>query len=269
VGRDHEVEAADVAINVETEVGLGNRRVDGGLGQRHAETESALLDDLGGVLLHITAQSGPDGESARERGQVMEVGLAPGEGFELFLVVHVGFVTCAVDEPDVFAVAAVGAGVRSGFGGKEPLREATHGGDAGAGGEKDGVGYGLLKDEVAVRSMYLDGSTHGQVGEVGEMVGEETAFDAVGAEVKAVAAGRRCDGVGAGLQFAVRVFCDGGNELAGREGETLHAVEDELEVVALGHLGDADFFLKTCGIKLTCQGGSRFRKRMKPGCSGL
>jgi len=44
--RDHEVQAADVAINVEAEVGLGNRRVDRRLGQRKAETVGALLDDL-------------------------------------------------------------------------------------------------------------------------------------------------------------------------------------------------------------------------------
>jgi hypothetical protein len=60
--------------------------------------------------------------------------------------------------------------------------------------------------------------------------------------------------------LAVGVSGYGGDELAGREGETLQAVEDELEVVALGHLGDAHFFFKTCRIKLTHQGNSRFNE---------
>jgi hypothetical protein len=57
------------------------------------------------------------------------------------------------------------------------------------------------------------------------------------------------------LLLASGVRGDCGDELAGREGETLHAFDDELEVVALGYLGDADFSLKTCGQKLTGQGG--------------
>ena len=92
------------------------------------------------------------------------------------------------------------------------------------------------------------------------MVGEEAAFDAVDAEVEAILFGRGGDGVGAGLLLAVWVSGHGRDELAGRKGETLHAVEDELELVALGDLGDTHFFFKTCRIKLAGQGGSRFRE---------
>jgi len=55
------------------------------------------------------------------------------------------------------------------------------------------------------------------------------------------------------LLLAVGIFGDGGDELAGCERETLDAFDDELEVVALGNLGDADFLFKTCGQKLAAK----------------
>ena len=109
--------------------------------------------------------------------------------------------------------------------------------------------------------MDLNGTAGLQVSKVGQVVGKEAAFHAVDAKVEAVAVGRRCDGVGTGLLLAVGVSGDGGDELAGCERETLDAFDDELEVVALGNLGDADFLFKTCGQKLAGQGVSHSLKR--------
>ena len=75
-----------------------------------------------------------------------------------------------------------------------------------------------------------------QVGQVGQVIGKEAAFDAVDAEVEAVAAGSRGNGVGAGLLLAVAVLGHRGDELSGGEGKALKLIEDELEVIALGRI---------------------------------
>ena len=167
----------------------------------------------------------------------MEVGFALGQGFEFFAVVEFAFVAGAVDHPDFFAFAAIDAGVGAGFR-KEPLRESAHGGDAGAGGDKDGVGDGLLENEVAVGSVDLDGAAGRQVGEIGEVVGKESLGHAVDAKLEVVGVGCGGNGVGAGLLLAVGISGDGGDELAGDEGKGLEIVENEIEVVALGRFRD-------------------------------
>ena len=43
----------------------------------------------------------------------------------------------------------------------------------GAGGDEDGIGDGLLEHEVAVGTVDLDGRADGQVGQIGEVIGEE------------------------------------------------------------------------------------------------
>ena len=111
---------------------------------------------------------------------------------------------------------------------------------------------------MTVRPVNLDGGTDGEIGQIGQVIGEEAFFDPVDAELKAVAIGGRGDGVGAGLHLAVLVRRYGGNELAWGVGKALNPVDDEFEVVALGYFRDAVFACKTCGVKLTCQGVSRF-----------
>ncbi len=121
----------------------GGVRDNGRRGQRLAEARGAVFDDLRDVILNVTAQAGPLGLGAAERGQVVEVGRALGQRGELVVVVHVGFVARAVDEPDLLALAAVGA-----IGGEEPLRVGAHGRDVRAGGDEDGIGDGLLEHEA-------------------------------------------------------------------------------------------------------------------------
>ena len=74
---------------------------------------------------------------------------------------------------------------------------------------------GSSKHEVAVRTVDLDGSADGQVGQVGQVIGEEAILHAVDAQLKLVAAGGRGDGVGARLLLAVLVRGHRGDELAG------------------------------------------------------
>ena len=43
---------------------------------------------------------------------------------------------------------------------------------------------GSCEDEVAVGAVDLDGGADGQIGQIGEMIGEEAVFDAVDAELE-------------------------------------------------------------------------------------
>ena len=121
-------------------------RIAGSGGGAGSESEAcgAFFDDPGNVILHVAAETFPAIIGAAERGKVMEVWLARGQRFELFAIVELAFVASAVNHPDLFALAAIDAGVRAGLR-KKPLCEAAHGSDAGAGGDEDGVGDGRRK----------------------------------------------------------------------------------------------------------------------------
>ena len=173
-----------------------------GHGKRQTEACGALFYDACDVILDIAAETFPAFVGAAERGDVVEVGLALGQGFEFLAVVELAFVAGSVDHPDLFAFAAVDAGVGAGLR-KEPLREAAHGGDAGAGGDKDGVGDRLLEDEVAVRSVDLNGAAGRELGEIGEVIGKEPIGHAIDAKLEMVCVGCGSDGVGTGLLLAV------------------------------------------------------------------
>jgi hypothetical protein len=60
--------------------------------------------------------------------------------------------------------------------------------------------------------------------QVGQMIGEESAFDTVHAQLKAIGFGGRCNGVGAGLLLAFVVLGDGGDKLAGAVGKALKLI---------------------------------------------
>ena len=98
------------------------------------------------------------------------------------MVIDVGFMAGAVDQPDLLAVAAVGAAF-----GKEPLQIGAHGRNAGTGGHKDRIGDGILQDEVAVRAVNLDGGAYRQIGQVGQVIGEEAVLYAIDAELERLA----------------------------------------------------------------------------------
>ena len=105
-----------------------------------------------------------------------------------------------------------------------------------------------------MRPVNLDLGADGQIGKVGQVIGEKTFFDPVHAQLKAVAHGCRSDRVSAGLHLALRVLSHGGDKLAGSIGKALQLVNDKDEVVALCDFRDADFAFETRGIKFTCQG---------------
>src|ERR1035437_6039975 len=108
-GRDHVVEAGDVGVDVEVQLRGRNGQVGGRLGQRLAEAGRAFLNDAGHVVLHVTAQAAPALRSAAQRGQVVKVGMAARQGLEIVAVVELGLMAGAVNQPDVFTVAAIGA----------------------------------------------------------------------------------------------------------------------------------------------------------------
>jgi len=99
-----------------------------------------------------------------------------------------------------------------------------------------------------VRAVDLDGTAFGQIAEV---VRKEAAFDAVDAKFKSIwtiALGSGGDGVGARLGFATGVSGYGRNELAWGEIERGYFVDGELQVIALGGLGDAGFLDEAGGL---------------------
>src|ERR1019366_847692 len=105
---------------------------------------------------------------------------------ELLVIINVGFVAGAVDEPDLLAVAAVNTSARAVLRWKERPGKSAHRRDASAGGHQDGIGNGFLEDEVAVRAVNLDGGSDGQIGQIGEVIGEEALLDPVDAVLKAI-----------------------------------------------------------------------------------
>lgn len=193
--------------------------------------------DGGEEFLDVAAMAQPLFAGAAQGSDVVEVRVFLRDALEVVAVVELAFVACSVNEPEVLAFAAIFPGVFARFG-EKPLGEGAHGSDTGAGGDEDGVGEGFAEGEVAVGSMNLDCAAFGEVAEV---VGEETAFDAIDTELKTIALGRRGDGIGARLGLAAGVVGDGGDELARWIWEVCGAVDYEFQVVALGGFGDASF----------------------------
>ena len=83
--------------------------------------------------------------------------------------------------------------------------------------------------------MNLNLGPDGQIGQVGQVIGEEAFFDPVDAQFKDILVRRRSDGVSAGLHLALRVLSHGGDKLAGCIGKALQFVDDKCEVVALSN----------------------------------
>ena len=74
-----------------------------------AQSCSALLDNACRMFLHITAKPSPVFGATAQRGQIVEICVACGEGFELLAVIEFALVARAVDKPDLLALAAIGA----------------------------------------------------------------------------------------------------------------------------------------------------------------
>jgi len=108
--------------------------------------------------------------------------MAQGQGLELRSIVNVGLMAGAVHQPDLLAFAAV----RTVFG-EQPLRVAAHGRNAGSGGNQNGVCERFAEEEVAMRPVNLDGAADGQIGQIGQVVGEEAFFHTVDAKIETYA----------------------------------------------------------------------------------
>jgi len=266
---DHVVETADVGVDVEggrlggEHFFYGHGGVCNGVynGCGAGSGVAAGFDDVAEILLDVATVADPLFAGTAECGDVVEVLVLGGYPIEVVAVVNLALVAGAVDEPDLFALAAVQDWVEAGVFAlfrEEPLGETSHGSDAGSGGYEDGVGEWGTKDEVAMRPVDLDCVPFGQVDEV---IGEETAFDAVDAEVKAIAVGGRGDRVGPGLRFASGIGSYSRDELAGGEGKVRQLVDLKFEVVALGYFGDTGFFFEAGGVGLTRQNGFSLEKR--------
>ena len=111
---------------------------------------------------------------------------------------------------------------------------------------------------MPVRPVNLNLCAERQIGQVGQVIGKESLFHPIHAQLEAIAIGRRSDGIGACLHLAVGVFGHRGNKLTGAIREALKPVDDEDEVVALRNFGDAGFFFKTSGKERSGQGSSRW-----------
>ena len=159
---DHEVEAADVSVDVEIRVRKAAAR-DRAEAQEATGRAARLAPQRCGRRGLARSRAGRSSLiGTAERGQVMEVGLARGERFELLLIVDFGLVAGAVDEPDFFALLR-SCRRRTRFR-EEPLGKAAHGSDAGSGCDKDGVGDGLLRHEMPVGTVDPDGPPTGRSG---------------------------------------------------------------------------------------------------------
>ena len=92
-----------------------------------------------------------------------------------------------------------------------------------------------------MRPVNLDRRAHGQVGQVGQVIGKEALLHPVDAQLKAVAAGSRA-------QWSRRASAacrsrprHGRNELAGKVVEVIAPFDLKHEVIALGNFRDAFF----------------------------
>src|ERR1700758_4007251 len=113
---------------------------------------------------------------------------------------------------------------------------------------------------MPMRSVDLHNSARRQIGKIGQVVGKKASLHTIDTQIKTIAAGCRCNRIGAGLLLALRVLGDGGDKLPSDEGKAIQFVDDEVEVVALGDFGDAHLAFETRRIKLTFQGNSPRQK---------
>ena len=91
--------------------------------------------DLRDMLLHVAALAGPVGLGAAERRDVLEVLMLGGLPREEVLIVELGGIARAVDQPDLSS-----AGERRPVVRKQMLDEAAHRRNPGAGRDQDRVG---------------------------------------------------------------------------------------------------------------------------------
>ena len=88
---------------------------------------------------------------------------------------------------------------------------------------------------MAVAPVDLDGCATRQIRQLGQVIGEESVFDAVHAQLKAVEMRGRRNRVGACLLFARVVWRHGRHKLAGLVMEIFHSLHGKYEVVTLGN----------------------------------
>src|SRR5579863_6641801 len=110
---------------------------------------------------------------------------------------------------------------------------------------------------MPVRAMNLHRAARRQVGQIGEVVGEESALHAIDAQVEAIAIGRRGNRISPRLLLALRIAGHRGDKLSRYERKALQFIYDEVEVVTLGDFRNTDLAFKTRQIKLAFQSGLR------------
>src|ERR1035437_4974612 len=105
----------------------------------------AAGDDLAHVVLHVAAAARPKLAAAAQRRHIVEVRVVPFDALELVVVVDAVLVAGPEDQPVLVATIAFRL-----F--EEPMKHAADGGDAGSGGDEDGVLARLAQGEKAMRA---------------------------------------------------------------------------------------------------------------------
>lgn len=250
VAGDHLVQAADVGVDVKAGAFGGCRD------RRGVILRPAAREDLGNVVLYIAAQAFPAFLGPAERGEIVEVVPLSGNLLEVFPVIDSCFVTGAINEPEIAALAAV----LSIFG-EKVLDESEDRGDAGSGGNHDAVGERLAQREEAVRSMKLNGLTNF---EIAEEIRKKSTLHTIHTQVQHVGAWRRGNGVCACLRFPPVIDRDTGDELTGNEVKMRKLIDRELEVIALRGIGEQQLVLKLGGKERFIQSDSFPLKNYRP-----